>query len=296
MNLNYLFHVEYYSEFEYEHFEKCNKRLIEQRFKCSESEKIPFTEDSFVLKTLYPGLLFGIGNIHESGNELVDGTPKKGGEIKLGFTLDYSTGLPIIPGSTVKGVLRSAFRNYPEYIAEKLGIPEDDMKNIENYIFGKNDMGVCIFHDAIPIRANKNNRILGLENITPHKELFKNPKPLNLLKVIPEVEFIFRFNFDDYNEGAIPAERLKNTFKNIFIEIGLGAKTNVGFGVMEEVESDPNIVYALIMMDDDGAHLKQKPQKRYEKGRCKECGIKTGQDKKNGKYYQYCMNHNKYMK
>src|SRR5690606_9438219 len=56
--------------------------------------------DRWELYTTYPGLLIGSGYQHESGGE---------NEFKIGFFFDYTTGLPQIPGSSVKGVLRSSF-------------------------------------------------------------------------------------------------------------------------------------------------------------------------------------------
>ncbi len=52
------------------------------------------------LKVLYPGLVTGIGVKHESTST---------GELKLGFEFDYSTGMPVIRGHSLKGALRSAF-------------------------------------------------------------------------------------------------------------------------------------------------------------------------------------------
>jgi len=56
-----------------------------------------------LLETTYPGLLLGTGYNHETGNI---------GEIKIGFHFDHTTGLPVIPGHSVKGVLRSVFPKY----------------------------------------------------------------------------------------------------------------------------------------------------------------------------------------
>ena len=56
-------------------------------------------EHSFELTTTYPGLVLGTGYSHETGTE---------GEFKLGFYFDWTTGLPVIPGSSVKGILRAA--------------------------------------------------------------------------------------------------------------------------------------------------------------------------------------------
>ena len=55
------------------------------------------------LETIYPGLLIGSGYIHETNTKE---------ELKLGFFFDHTTGIPIIPGSSVKGVLRSAFPTF----------------------------------------------------------------------------------------------------------------------------------------------------------------------------------------
>lgn len=57
-------------------------------------------DDAFELTTAGAGLLLGSGYAHGSG--LL-------GEMKIGFFFDHTTGLPVIPGSSVKGVLRSAF-------------------------------------------------------------------------------------------------------------------------------------------------------------------------------------------
>lgn len=70
-----------------------------------------------------PGLLPGSGYPHEVG-----GT----GEFKLGFSFDHTTGLPVLPGSSVKGVLRSVFPQF-EYDPEKPWLwqhPDDSGKGL----------------------------------------------------------------------------------------------------------------------------------------------------------------------
>ena len=59
--------------------------------------------NSFELTTTYPGLLCGVGYSHGISSEA---------DFKAGFYFDHTTGLPIVPGSSVKGVLRSAFPGY----------------------------------------------------------------------------------------------------------------------------------------------------------------------------------------
>ncbi|GHT62507.1 type III-B CRISPR module RAMP protein Cmr6 [Bacteroidia bacterium] len=54
------------------------------------------------LKTVYPGLYTGSGYTFGAGLQ---------GEFQQGFLFDYTTGLPYIPGSSVKGAIRSTFPN-----------------------------------------------------------------------------------------------------------------------------------------------------------------------------------------
>ncbi|WP_278969523.1 type III-B CRISPR module RAMP protein Cmr6 [Phocaeicola barnesiae] len=64
------------------------------------------------MTTSYPGLITGIGNNHQTTLKWMDQTREKPVQIpefKLGITFDHTTGVPIIPGSSIKGVLRSFF-------------------------------------------------------------------------------------------------------------------------------------------------------------------------------------------
>lgn len=64
---------------------------------------------SFKLSTVYPGLLLGSGYSHEIGENK--------DEFQLGFFFDHTSGLPVIPASSIKGVLRYACEvNKGEYI------------------------------------------------------------------------------------------------------------------------------------------------------------------------------------
>lgn len=221
MNLNYLFNVEYYSKLELlntkneeigiklitstindKWIEDCNELIMGQRFHTS-CEVIPFTEHSFVMETLYPGLLIGTGNVHESKST------KDIPEIKLGFTLDYVTGLPIIPGSGIKGVIRSV-------------VGADAIQNMD------------IFLDAIPIKANQSDCLYGLDSITPHdKSGLKNPNPITTLRVLPQVKYLFRF-LNKENNPALDTRIFE--YAEILEFLGIGAKTHVGYGAMQRVD------------------------------------------------------------
>ena len=114
-NLNYAFNVEYYEDCGFEgkdDFTNKNRELT--AISCGFSPAALKGCMSFTLQTRYPGLLIGVGNSHGSGGEA---------DIDLGFTFDYVTGCPYIPGSSVKGVLRSAFEHTDYWTAKKLMSP-----------------------------------------------------------------------------------------------------------------------------------------------------------------------------
>ena len=123
MNLNYLFYKDYFNE-EWPNLgerKKGSHDAILSAIVKETDDELEFTSPktsfgldakSFQLKTVYPGLLIGLGYSHDpvkikkdvQNNEQIT---KDTEAIQLGFSLDYTTGLPIIPGSTVKGVIKS---------------------------------------------------------------------------------------------------------------------------------------------------------------------------------------------
>jgi len=278
-NLNYLLNKQYY-KFDEEvykknnnkkaflatHFDKCNKELIKTKFTSNEDNPIPFINDSaFTLKTVYPGLLFGIGNTHDAGTDYVSGDDTDGAQIKLGFTLDYVTGLPIIPGSTVKGVLKSAFLKYKDSVAKSWNIEVGEVNKIISDVFGDEDNGgKGVFYDAIPVGTDDKQHILGLENITPHTggEL-KNPVPLTMLKVIPDVKFLFRFDLSECNE--MYRNKLKGVFIDILTNLGIGAKTNVGFGIMERDDDTPSQCTKMLEITDSAVSAPPRQNERVDR-------------------------------
>ncbi|HAL64476.1 MAG TPA: hypothetical protein DCP10_02770, partial [Bacteroidales bacterium] len=89
---------------------------------------IPQETVSFCFKTTYPGLLIGSGYTHEA---IFDSKNEEA--FKIGFFFDHTTGMPCIPGHSVKGVLRNAFPNHKNkrFVDEKT-------ETIIDYL-GKND-------------------------------------------------------------------------------------------------------------------------------------------------------------
>lgn len=220
----------------------------------------------FPLEIQYPGLVTGIGIDHEAKIE---------GEFKLGVHFDWTFGMPIVYGSSVKGVLRSWFMeiylhgdgNYFEkcgkidagdlmmeifegvyerdieaekkkYInnwEEKVLIPENRIYKNHKSIYQRD-----IFFDAVIKQADKKGRILCSDSITPHGDNpLKNPTPLTFLKIAPGCTLDFRFKLQDsdFGEGKIfTASQKKSLFEEILKTVGIGAKTNVGYGQLKSEE------------------------------------------------------------
>lgn len=203
-----------------------------------------------------PGLLIGSGLAH--------GLPSSEEDVKTGLQFDYTSGLPVIPGSSVKGVIRSAFPTIKEdkeqsneADAEKLNyiksliadIPEfsslvledNDILELGNQMFNHGD----IFADALLVgygtRMKQHGpvkQVLTEDYITPHTGgPLAQPIPIKIVKVAPGVTFAFCFKFNETKIGAkvVSASMKKALCAAILQDLGVGAKTNVGYGVLKEV-------------------------------------------------------------
>lgn len=220
---------------------RLNGMLNDNKFISNNLQENGFTP--LKLKTTYPGLLIGSGLSH--------GTPIEN-DIKCGFQFDYSTGLPIIPGSSVKGVLRSAFpdkkkdetynRMRIDYIRSLLSEQEikctdNDIFLMAENIFNHEKDKYDIFMDAIITNGPKG-KFIGDDYITPHKNPYKDPNPIQFIKVLPEVEFTFFFKLTPYtlNKEAKTEVNKIDLYRQILQDFGIGAKTNVGYGHLEEAQ------------------------------------------------------------
>lgn len=268
--------ADYFKKLNIKLFESSNVHNINDRksvldiYFSNDPEK--YKNNTFLLKTTYPGLIIGTGYNHIISN--LD-NKKVNGEFKLGFEFDYTTGLPIINGSSVKGLLRSVFFNekdtlkdekraYLQDVINECKIELDDLteelyKQITDEIFeGKSDKGIIsinerdIFFEAVidiketrKILKNKKcmNTILGEDFITYHESPIKNPIPLKFIKVMPNVVWKFQFDLkdtysiNDKNDSKyiLSSTAKKAIFKKLILDLGIGARTNVGYGAFEEV-------------------------------------------------------------
>lgn len=236
-------------------FDQYFKALVNFRTDSYTQIENPASTHRFPLKTTYPGLMVGSGYTHDSGAK---------GDFKMGFFFDHTSGQPVIPGSSVKGVLRSIFEldtddrgrkttgaksveAFNFFIKEaNIEYPElsiNELKTLMQEIFGTQDKpGKDIFYDAvIDIARSGSKKIVSTDFITPHKHIgsprkpeldqFSNPTPLMFLRVMPEIYFEFRFNLT--KTGNFDENLKLEFFKAIISTLGIGAKTNVGYGQFE---------------------------------------------------------------
>ena len=209
-------------------------------------------DNKFSLKVAYPGLATGTGITHETGIA---------GEFKLGMHFDYTYGMPVIYGSSVKGVLRSAFPDKKDkekirkckegQIREYLGVGFEniDVEALRDQIFCGLEDGKPvsiykrdIFFDAVivkPYHRNGEERILESDSITPHGDNpLKNPVPITFMKIASGVVMEFRFDLKDFASNGqiiVSKEQKLSLLKKILLDFGVGAKTNVGYGQFTEI-------------------------------------------------------------
>lgn len=223
------------------------------------------TNTQILCSTTYPGLVTGVGVKHET---------KSKGELKLGFEFDYTTGMPVIRGHSVKGCLRAAFpkhhKDNEKYKYEKAyqlhcilnghKVEAEGFESfrtnqaeyqkiiaIESEIFDGKIEGKLIsayrqdaFFDAFIKTPDARGKYLGEDSITPHGDNpLKNPVPIPFLKILPDVAIQFNFNLHD--NGLIDIAQKKRLFEYILTTYGIGAKTNVGYGQLNKIVITRNL-------------------------------------------------------
>lgn len=233
INLNLLFNKLYYKNLnstrELENdIKQYNERLFGENLFDPQKDYIkPIAETVyFRLETAYPGMIIGSGNSH--------GVHKTDNDINMGFSFDFVTGQPYIPGSSVKGVLRSCFEQYPDVIRELTGCADLDIKALVNELFEGDD----VFLDAVIYRGDARGRLIGEDYITPHSDPLKDPNPIHIIKIMPGVVLEFRFiPKPSEKTDMISAEAKIKLYKALLKLFGVGAKTNVGYGILREYDS-----------------------------------------------------------
>lgn len=179
----------------------------------------------------------GLGNEHPTEN---------------GFAFLNPYGLPYLPGSGVKGVLREAARELATGDWGESGWSDDYI----TALFGSEPKaetlkrGAFIFWDVIPQIKGDN---LTVEIMTPHQaHYYQNqqtphdsgqPTPISFLTVPAGSGFTFHVQCDltmlnqsapELAQGGRWKTLLEAAFSHAFDWLGFGAKTSVGYGAMQE--------------------------------------------------------------
>lgn len=179
--------------------------------------------------------------------------------LENGFAFLNPYGLPYLPGSGVKGVLRQAAS---ELIGGEWGNPQGWDQATIDALFGKEDSnapqrGALSFWDVVPqIQGER----LSVDIMTPHQSHYYQwkkdragneievsphdsgqPVPISFLTLPPGTAFHFYVTCDlpflgRLNEPLINSWKtlLAAAFQHAFDWLGFGAKTAVGYGAMEE--------------------------------------------------------------
>lgn len=183
-----------------------------------------------------------------------------GSVLETSMTLHHILGVPYIPGSAVKGVLSSYYLiknendlknkiDQKNTELEQQGIQnryqKENLSDLETFamnedetyikIFGnENQKGKVIFFDAYPTTFPQ----LELDIMNPHYDKYYDtkgeqppadyitPVPIKFLTVKKDTEFIFAFKSEDVSLNNTVIQFLKEALS----DIGIGAKTAVGYG------------------------------------------------------------------
>lgn len=185
------------------------------------------THISFQYETTWH-LVTGMGTDHPIGN---------------GFVFDPLLGLPILPGSGIKGLCRKAamLMSYDNSLLEELFGPEPEQGSEDDL-----KQGALIFHDAFPVNwprlcvdiinchnpnyYQKQLKLFGSEDVLV--DVTESPLPVFFLALDRGARFNFFVEIKDDKEGI--GDEIKEILDFALTKMGFGAKTAVGYGVMQK--------------------------------------------------------------
>ncbi|GIV09207.1 MAG: type III-B CRISPR module RAMP protein Cmr6 [Fimbriimonadales bacterium] len=157
--------------------------------------------------------------------------------LEVGLTLHHTYGMPILPGSALKGLCRRGARHL-------LRDGKLDQREFD-YLFGTGGdahaaVGAVVFYDAWYVPDSVQGKPFHRDVITVHhpqyygsrgKESptdFDDPNPVPFLVVKPSAQFLFVLEA----RSKPWAEFTKNLLVWCLANLGVGAKTNAGYGYL----------------------------------------------------------------
>ncbi|TXY13623.1 type III-B CRISPR module RAMP protein Cmr6 [Vibrio mimicus] len=191
------------------------------------------------------------------------------GALETGCSLSRNYGMPYIPGSSVKGVLRA-------WANQHLAGHSDELEQL----FGTDDSeqpyrvsGLVTFHDAwwIPDPAKKEHKPFVLDVVTTHHQAYYNgtqAEPSDKDSPIPNHLLAVQGSFLFVLEGEPAAIDLCQTLlEKALANNGIGAKTAAGYGYMKV---DPALMQRLLdeyekrLSPEEREHREAEAQRRNE--------------------------------
>lgn len=235
----------------------CEKQKSQKQF-CESYEKAGYKIINYQAELKSP-LITGIGQTHPN---------------EVGMVFDHTMGIPYVPASSVKGIVRFAhmleliksdnIKEYKESDKDGEYIVESDLKTLIPAIFGgdadeekegkkkiKKLKGKVIFLDAYPAKVPD----LHVDIMNPHYGDYYNdekgeippadylaPNPIKFLTVKKGTVFTFRALVS--KDSVFLLQPVKTAFENALKDEGVGAKTAVGYGRFE-IKKDQNKLTAV---------------------------------------------------
>jgi len=163
--------------------------------------------------------------------------------LEIGVAWHPYLNLPYVPSTTIKGALKS----YLETCEDSQRICGYEKKELANILFGTTDQrGHLLFTDALPVgcreKEGKDDRpsLVEPDIVTPHyseiegviDEVQAKPKPLVFPTIARGTKLKLVVALRDVKNAQCLASELPNLISKAF-ELGLGAKTRLGYGVLK---------------------------------------------------------------
>lgn len=172
--------------------------------------------------------LHGITFKAKTEGRLIAGTGRSH-PIEVGFAWHHTLGVPYIPGSDLKGIVKTWAE---EWLGEN---DEQKKKRIRDILGAQDNAGAVVFLDALPTKPVT----LKADVMTPHYgEYYRgetppgdwlSPNPIPFLTVADKQEFLFAVVPSDPKHGECCKPAIK-LLQQALAELGAGAKTAAGYG------------------------------------------------------------------
>ena len=178
---------------------------------------------------------------------------------EISMVFDHNIGIPYIPASSVKGIVRLSHIlnkiDEDETLKQQEIIDLDDDRLRMKEIFGnENRRGSVIFLDSYPLSLPE----LRIDILNPHygdyygdKKYrtppadYLQPVPVKFLTVKEKTKFVFRCLIKNTERQQV--DLLINGIKTALEREGVGAKTSLGYGRFTITEGEPDEIRQMVL-------------------------------------------------